>query len=187
MTMTRMNHCTTRTWITASAAATAAALVAAPAWGEPEPISAEPVTERLAFGDEVSMTITQRLGGLDPQEVEIEDGSHLTTMRFTIQPGATFPWHIHPGTVLVGIAEGDFVFLFAEDCVEREYTAGQALVDPGDTVHTAYNPSDDAETVVVATLLGAPAVGGLTIPVGAEEAAELDERCGIDTPGEHTH
>jgi hypothetical protein len=39
----------------------------------------------------------------------------------------------------------------------------------------------------IATLLGAPAEGPLTIPVEADEAAALDERCGITTPGEHAH
>jgi quercetin dioxygenase-like cupin family protein len=133
------------------------------------------------------MTVIQRLDGLDPQEVEIADATHLMVLEVTIQPGGTFSWHTHPATVLVGIKEGDFVFVLGEDCVEQEYAAGSALVDPRDTVHTAYNPSEDTETVVVATFLGAPTEGDLMLPIDEDEAAALDERCGIETPAAHAH
>lgn len=167
----------------AAVTATAAALMlsaAIQAAGEPEPIMANPLTERHAFGSNVSIQITQQLDGLPEQTIEFEDASHLTVVEFTIQPGAVFPWHTHPGTVLINIAEGEFVFIFAEDCVERDYGPGSALVDPGDTVHTAYNPSTEQETVVIAVLLGVPAEGALTIPVDDEENAALDEKCGIE-------
>jgi quercetin dioxygenase-like cupin family protein len=154
--------------------------VAGSAIGEVEPISAEPLTGRNAFSGAVSMQITQDIDGLPPQVIELDDASTVSTVRFTIQPGAVFPWHTHPGTVLISVAEGDFVFVFADDCVAREYSAGGALVDPGNTVHTAYNPSEDTETVVMATLLGAPAEGPATIPVDEAEGAALDEECGID-------
>jgi quercetin dioxygenase-like cupin family protein len=140
-TMTRIHPTPIRIAAAASALAITGALLA-PGPASAEGVAAEPLTERLAFGDDVSVAITQRLDGLDPQEVEIPDGTHLAVSQFTIPPGAVFPWHAHPGTVLIGIKEGDFVFVFAEDCVEREYAAGGALVDPGDTVHTAWNPSE---------------------------------------------
>lgn len=161
-------------------AGTMLAFVATASAEEPEPIAAEPLTERHAFPDDVSMRITQDLDGLAPQEIEIDDASHMVVVEFTIQPGWVFPWHTHPGTVLIKIAEGDLVFVFAEDCVERDYAPGEALVDPGDTVHTAFNPSTDEETVVVATLVGAPAEGPLTIPVDEDEGAALDAECGIE-------
>ncbi len=175
-------HMTSATWrITPFAAACGLLLGAtAVAQSDPEPISAEPLSLRHAFTDDVSMRITQDLDGLPQQVVEIDDASHIAVMKFTIQPGAVFPWHTHPGTVLISIMEGDFVFMFAEDCERREYSAGTALVDPGDTVHTAYNPSADGETVVVATLLGVPAEGGLTIPVDEAEGTRLDEQCNVD-------
>lgn len=159
----------------------AASLVAMPsAQGAPPPISSEPLTERHAFTDDVSIRVTQQLQGLEEQVVPIDDASHLIVVRFTIQPGAVFPWHTHPGTVLISIAEGDLVFIFAEDCVRREYGPGSALVDPGDAVHTALNPSADQETVVMAVLLGAPAEGPLTIHVDDAEGAALDEKCDIE-------
>ena len=185
--MARIHGRHARMLVAMSAAAVAGGLLTGSVSAQPELTSYAPITERLAFDGAVSMTVTQHLDGLDPQEVEIADATHLTVSEVTIQPGGIFPWHTHPATVLVGIKEGDFVFVLAEDCVEREYAAGSALVDPGDTVHTAYNPSEDIETVVVATFLGAPAEGDLTLPVDANEAAALDERCGIETPGAHAH
>jgi quercetin dioxygenase-like cupin family protein len=173
------------------AAAAALAVGSFPqAQADPPPIAAEPLTQRHAFSDAVSMRITQDLEGLPQQVVDIDDATHVAVARFTIQPGVVFPWHTHPGTVLITITEGDFVFLLAEDCVKREYSAGAALVDPGDTVHTAYNPSADGETVVVATFLGVPAEGGLTIPVDEAEGARLDAACGLnrdDVTAMHDH
>jgi len=150
------------------------------ALSETPPIAAEPLTERQIFTDGVTMRITLDLEGLDRQVIEIDNASHLVVMRFTIQPGVVFPWHTHPGTVLISVTEGDFVFLFAEDCVRHEYSAGTALVDPGNAVHAAYNPSADSETVVIAAFLGVPAEGGLTIPVDEAEGARLDKACGLD-------
>jgi quercetin dioxygenase-like cupin family protein len=124
-------------------------------------------------------------GARETFERLVNDGSNVHMGRLTFaaeedgQIGGV-PWHTHPGTVLISVAEGDFVFVFADDCVAREYSAGGALVDPGNTVHTAYNPSEDTETVVMATLLGAPAEGPATIPVDEAEGAALDEECGID-------
>ncbi len=173
----------------AFAAAAAGALAAATALGtgaaaEPEPISARPLIERHSFSGEVSFQITQTLDGLDRHEVEMADASSLAVMEFTIQPGAVFPWHTHPGTVLVSIAEGELDFIFAEDCTERRLSPGTAIVDPGNEAHTARNPGD-VPTIVIATILGAPAEGGLTLPVEADDAASLDERCGIESPGAH--
>ncbi len=164
----------------------AALALGAAAAAEPEPITARPLIERHAFSGAVSVQLTQELDGLSRHEVEIADASMLAVMEFTIQPGAVFPWHTHPGTVLVSLAEGELDFIFAEDCTARRLAPGTAIVDPGNEVHTARN-TGEVPAVVIATLLGAPAEGGLTLPVAADEATALDERCGIDTPGEHTH
>ena len=172
--------------ITAVATAFAAISLGVGAAAEPEPITARPLIERHSFSGEVSVQLSQELDGLSRHEVDISDASSLAVMEFTIQPGAVFPWHTHPGTVLVSLAEGELDFIFAEDCTERRLTPGTAIVDPGNEPHTARNPGD-VPTIVIATLLGAPAEGGLTLPVVADDAAALDERCGIETPGDHTH
>ena len=82
----------------------AAIAIGTGAAAEPDPITAEPLIERHSFSGEVSLSLTQRLDGLDAHEVEITDASSLAVLEFTIQPGATFPWHTHPGTVLVSLA-----------------------------------------------------------------------------------
>ena len=74
-------------------------------------------------------------------------------------------------------------FVFAEDCRPRHYAAGSALIDPGNTVHTAFNPGDSEKTVVIATLIGAPDDGPLMLPVESEENAALDKECGIERDG----
>jgi quercetin dioxygenase-like cupin family protein len=180
-----VSHRLTRRAIAPSAVLVAAlALVVGAAAGQPEPITARPLIERHSFAGEVSLRLTRTLDGLKRHEVEMADASSLAVMEFTIQPGAVFPWHTHPGTVLVSLAEGELDFIFAADCAERRLSPGTAIVDPGNEAHTARNPGD-VPTVVIATLLGAPAEGGLTLPVEAGEAAALDERCGIETPGAH--
>lgn len=68
-----------------------------------------------------------------------------------------------------------------KDCTASRLSPGTDNVDLADEVHTARNPAAEP-VVVIATLLGAPVEGGLTLPVGADEAAALDERCDLDTP-----
>jgi quercetin dioxygenase-like cupin family protein len=143
-------------------------------------LSAEPLSPRSTFSGKVSVQIRQELDGLPAQVVDLDDASNLVVVEFTIQPGAVFPWHTHPGAVLINITEGDFVFMFAEDCVAREYGPGMALLDPGHTVHTAFNPAQDRATVVMTTLLGVPEEGPLMIPVEADQSAALDDQCGIE-------
>ena len=112
-----------------------------PASEVPEPISAEPLTQRAEFTDDVAMKIRNRFDGQGTDVMNLRDASRAAVVEITIQPGAVFPWHTHPCPVLINTAEGDFVYVLAEDCVERDYTAGQALIDAGgENVHPAYNP-----------------------------------------------
>ncbi len=147
------------------------------------PITANPLTERAPFDGTVSAQIRQELDGLSPHVINHEDASNLVMVEFTIQPGAVFPWHTHPGTVLVNVTQGDLVFVFAEDCVQRHYSAGMALIDPGNTVHTAFNPGTSEKTVVMTTLIGAPDEGPLMLPVDSDRNAALDKECGIERDG----
>jgi quercetin dioxygenase-like cupin family protein len=148
--------------------------------GAHDMLMAEPLSPRGTFSGKVSMQLRQELDGLPAHVVEFDDASNIVVVEFTIRPGAVFPWHTHPGTVLINIKEGDLVFMFAEDCVAREYGTGMALVDPGHTVHTSFNLSRDQAAVVMATLLGVPDEGPLMIPVAADEGAALDAKCGIE-------
>jgi quercetin dioxygenase-like cupin family protein len=136
----------------------------------PAPIATEFLTGRAMFTDDVDAKFKIKLDGKATTVVNAEDPSRTIVARFTVQPGAQFPWHTHRGPVVVNVVEGELVYVAADDCVERAYPAGTAFVDPGHGhVHTAFNRTDDA-TVLVATFFEAPAEGPLLIP--AEAPAE---------------
>lgn len=131
----------------------------------PPPIAGEPLTGRAVFTDDVGVKIKIKLPGTRRQVVNLRDASRTAVIRFTLQPGARFPWHTHPGPVLVNVVEGELVYVRADDCVERPYAAGSAFVDPGrGNVHTAFNATDGV-VVLMATFYGAPEQGPLLIPV----------------------
>lgn len=138
----------------------------------PAPIATEFLTGRAVFTDNVDLKIRNKLDGKATQVVNVKDPSRTVVARITLQPGAQFPWHTHPGPVIVNVAEGELVYVGSDDCAEREYPAGTAFIDVGHGhVHTAFNPTDE-ETVLVATFFEAPAQGPLLIP--AQAPADCD-------------
>jgi quercetin dioxygenase-like cupin family protein len=135
----------------------------------PPPIATDFLTPRSVFPDDVDVKV--KLRGVDGTEVvNVLDPSRTVTARFTIQPGARFPWHSHAGPVFVNVSEGTLVFV-ETDCTERSYPMGTAFVDPGHGhVHSAYNPTGGV-TVIVATFFEAPAGGSLLIPADTPACA----------------
>jgi quercetin dioxygenase-like cupin family protein len=106
------------------------------------------------FPDDVSLKIKIKTHD-GPTVVKAKDPSRTVTGRFTVQPGAQFPWHTHAGPVVVNVVEGTLVYV-ETDCSEQAYPAGTAFVDPGHGhVHSAFNPTA-SETVFVATFFEAP-------------------------------
>jgi quercetin dioxygenase-like cupin family protein len=148
-----------------------------------EPIHGVPLTTpgHNEFTDDVAVQVRDQPGGRPAQVVNLRDASNIAVFEFTIQPGAWFPWHTHPGPVLAAVAQGDLVFIYADDCLERPYDAGEAFVDPG-VVHTAYNPSETEVTVVIATVLGVAAGASPATPIDPDEATALNATCGTDAP-----
>ena len=135
----------------------------------PLPIATDFLTPRSVFPDDVDMKIKVKTDG-GTEVVKVVDPSRTVTARFTIQPGARFPWHSHAGPVVVNVVEGTLVFV-ETDCAERTYPMGNAFVDPGHGhVHSAYNPTD-GETVIVATFFESPAEGSLLIPADTPACA----------------
>jgi hypothetical protein len=184
---------TTRTTRTVAGAAMIALVAALLAVGigpsgaseTPPAISAEFLTQRHTFPDEVAVQVRDKPEGRSTEVINLRDASRIAVVEITIQPGAAFPWHTHPGPVMATVVAGDddgaFVYVYPDDCVERRYEVGEAFVDPGlDNVHMAHNPSETEETVVVATFLGVPEDGPLTLPVDEAEGVALDERCGVE-------
>jgi quercetin dioxygenase-like cupin family protein len=150
------------------------------------PITTELLTGRHEFTDDVAAQIRLKPGGRPQKVVNLDDASSMVVLKITVQPGARFPWHTHPGPVMVAVTQGDLVYVYGDDCVERTYPTGTALVDPGSNVHFAFNPTG-GETVVIATFIGVPATGPLTIPVDAGTSAALDAKCGVAPAAVHTH
>ena len=132
---------------------------------DPPPLKVDLITPISEFTDDVSIQVRNQFWGRGTDVMNMADASNIVVARVTIQPKAVFPWHTHPGPVLITVVEGDFVYVLADDCLDRWYPTGTAVIDEGfGNVHTAYNPSDSGETVVIATFLGVPAGGPLTIP-----------------------
>lgn len=131
--------------------AIAAGVVPSAAQTAPPPIAAETLTGRAIFTDDVALKVKLSEGD-DVQVVKATDPSRMATIRFTVQPGARFPWHTHPGPVFVNVVQGSLTLVDGETCGERTYPAGTGFVDLGHGhVHSAYNPGT-VETVLVATL-----------------------------------
>jgi quercetin dioxygenase-like cupin family protein len=140
----------------------------------PPPIATEFLTSRAVFTDDVDIKIKVKQHRGRRTVVKAKDPSRTLVARFTVQPGAQFPWHTHPGPVIVNVTQGELVYVGADDCVERSYPAGTAFVDPGHgPVHTAYNPTG-APTVFVATFFEAPAAPApLLIPADEPDDCEV--------------
>ena len=95
----------------------------------PPPIATELLTPRSVFPDNIGLKI--KLDGKATRVVSTKDPSRTVTGRFTVQPGAQFPWHTHAGPVVVNIVSGTLTYVEADTCAEHTYAAGQAFVDPG--------------------------------------------------------
>jgi hypothetical protein len=152
------------------------------------PILAEPLTMRHTFTDNVAAQLRVKPEGRPTEVINLKDASNMAVVRFTVQPGVRFPWHSHPGVVMVSVTQGHLNFVYADDCVTRPYPAGTAFVDPGfGSVHYAFNPTG-GETVVVATFLGVPpAPAPLTNAVDAATSAALDAKCQVAAAMAHSH
>ena len=150
--------------------AAAVGVVALPSAAQQPPIASEPLSPRSAFTDDVDVKLKVKIDGKERVVVNAMDPSRTQVVRFTVQPGATFPWHTHPGPVIVNVTQGELVYVDSDDCAEHSYAAGTAFVDPGHGhAHTAYNPTG-APTVLVATFFEAPAAPApLLIPADAPE------------------
>lgn len=155
--------------------AVAAAVETAPAIQVEELTRTDDAPARGTFTDDVDMQVRLRLdGAAGTNTMNIGDPSSVAVARLVVEPGAMFPWHTHPGPVLISVVSGDLVYVNADDCVERPYAAGTAFIDPGrGNVHTAFNDGDE-DTVLVATFLDADATGPLTITDGVTAPEDCD-------------
>ena len=146
------------------AAASAVNVIPSAALDPPPPIAAEPLTARSVFPDEIDMKFKLKHPGGGTMVVNVDDPSRTVDVKYTVQPGAQFPWHSHHGPVIVNIVSGSLTYVPAGTCEERTYSAGESFVDAGHGhVHTAVNPGSEP-TVFIATFFEAPETGPLLIP-----------------------
>lgn len=134
----------------------------------PPPIAAEPLSPRAVFTDAIDMKLKLKTHDNGTAVVKVDDPSRTVSVKYTVQPGARFPWHTHYGPVIVNIVSGSLTYVAGGDkaagCEEKTYAAGQAFVDAGHGhVHSAYNPGA-TPTVFIATFFEAPETGALLIP-----------------------
>ena len=149
------------------AAAAAVNVVPSAAVDPPPPIAAETLTARSAFPDTIDMKLKLKTHHGGTTVVQVDDPSRTVVVRYTVQPGARFPWHTHYGPVIVNIISGSLTYIAAGMCDGMTYGAGQAFVDSGHGhVHSAYNPGT-VPTVFIATFFEAPETGALLIPADA--------------------
>src|SRR5688572_13221801 len=125
--------------VVAGVMAGGAYVLPAAAQAPPPPIAAEPLTARSVVVDDIGLKFKIKLDGEATHVIDVKDPSWTVVVRYTVQPGAQFPWHSHAGPVVVNLVSGALTYVGAEDCVPRTYATGQAFVDPGQGhVHTAF-------------------------------------------------
>jgi quercetin dioxygenase-like cupin family protein len=130
----------------------------------PPAIAAEALTARSVFPDAVDMKIKLKTHEGGTAVINVDNPSRTVSVKYTVQPGAHFPWHSHYGPVFVNIMSGSLTYIAEGTCHETTYSAGQAFVDAGHGhVHSAYNPGTQP-TVFIATFFEAPETGALLIP-----------------------
>ena len=143
-------------------------------------ITVEVLSARADFTDDVNLQIRNQLDGGRTQVSNMHEPSRTVVARITVQPKGQFPWHTHPGPVIVNVTQGELVYVQANDCVERSYPMGTAFIDPGrGNVHTAYNPLDTPLVLIATFFEVPPAPAPLTITDGVTPGA-----CDIDV-GSH--
>ena len=144
-----------------------------PSAAQQAPPPPEFLTSRAVFTDNVDLKFKIKLDGQATRVVNVKDPSRTLVAKFTVPPGAQFPWHSHAGPVVVNVTKGELVYVDGDDCVERAYPARTAFVDSGHGhVHTAFNATDEV-TEFVATFYEAPAEGPLLIPAEAPADCEV--------------
>ena len=92
-------------------------------------------------------------------------GSDVVVQKVTFEPGATAPWHTHPGPETAIVVAGTLTLFMADhpECAPHEYKPGQVFVGTGKVVHQAKNLGKEAVQLVV-TYFNVPAGGPVATP-----------------------
>jgi quercetin dioxygenase-like cupin family protein len=75
-------------------AATFAVNVVPSAADPPPPIAAETLSARSVFPDLIDMKLKLKTHQGGTMVINVDDPSRTVVVRYTVQPGARFPWHM---------------------------------------------------------------------------------------------
>ncbi len=133
------------------------------------------------FTDRVRIKFDLKIAGARRKVIRLRHPGGIATATFELEPGDSFPWHVHPGPVLVSVVGGgELSYMRARDCVPRSYPAGSAFLEPGPAVHTAFNPGTETITLVGTFFDVAPGEA-LATPARPRKQHRLDAKCDIGT------
>ena len=143
--------------VAAAVAALAGAALATPGSG-----TAGVVAARAAFADVVDLkfSIWDDYRGRD--NIHVRNAGDTVMQQITFASGGHSGWHSHPGPAVVLIKSGELTFYDGEDesCTGRTFSAGQALIDPGQGhVHFALNQGTTSAEVWVTYFDVPPGLG----------------------------
>ncbi len=133
------------------------------------------------FSDRVRMEFKIKIDGVRQKVIKLRRPGGIATATFELEPGDSFPWHVHPGPVLVSVVGGgELSYMRGRDCVVRPYAAGRAFLEPGPEAHTAFNQGTETVTLV-GTFFDVGRGEALATPASPEKQERLDAKCDIGT------
>jgi quercetin dioxygenase-like cupin family protein len=120
-----------------AAAGVGATALATGGHAQPDGVAIEPLAHST-IGEKV------RSGG-SGVAIRTKGPRDMLTAAITVEPGASFGWHSHPGPVLVAVTEGRFTLRRVENrrCRTRTFGPGQAFVEDGERVHLGSNEGSE--------------------------------------------
>jgi quercetin dioxygenase-like cupin family protein len=145
--------------VAAAVAALAGAVLATPGSGATGVVAA-----RAAFTDMVDIKFSIRDDYRGRESIQVRNAGDTVMQQIIFAPGGFSGWHSHPGPAVVLIKSGELTFYDAEDasCTGRTFSAGQALIDPGQGhVHFALNQGTTPAEVWVTYFDVPPGTGGV--------------------------
>jgi quercetin dioxygenase-like cupin family protein len=157
--------------VVAAVAALAGAVLATPGSGTSGVVAA-----RAAFADVVDLKFRIGDGYRGRDNIQVRIAGDTVMQQITFDPGGFSGWHSHPGPAVVLVASGELTFYDGDDesCTGRTFSAGQALIDPGQGhVHFAVNQGP-TPTVVWVTYFDVPLGTG---SMGVREDAAAPGNC----------
>jgi quercetin dioxygenase-like cupin family protein len=72
----------------------------------PRSVKPEALTGRAVFVDDIGLKIKISHDGPETVVVNTDDPTSTVVVRYTVQPGAQFPWHSNAGAVVVNVVSG---------------------------------------------------------------------------------